>query len=316
MFIGNGVPTSVFIYSRCDISMDDAGGSWVTKISLSCFAFSYAIAMILEISRLFFRAPIRFLIIIGITIAGIFAHAVYLWLKFQKDFSGGTPMSSWYDWCLMVSLAVAITYVIIAIRKNENSIGIFFLPLILLLIIVALFVKNHDPFTPSEATNIWAITHGVTLLLGTSSMIIAFVAGVMYLVHAFRLKKKLPPRVGFRLPSLEWLERCNRLSLFYATGLIAAGLVSGAIMNILRSTENQSGIPWTDSVVVSSGVLLLWLITVTIFEAFYKPARQGRKIAYLTLASFVFLAMVLVFVFTAEHAASTEQVSWIREALL
>ena len=110
--------------------MNGPDASWMTKISLSCFAFSYAIAMILEISRLFFRAPVRILIIIGLTIAGIFAHTVYLWLKFQKDFSGGTPMSSWYDWCLMVSLAVAITYAIIAIKKNENSVGIFFLPLI------------------------------------------------------------------------------------------------------------------------------------------------------------------------------------------
>jgi len=289
--------------------MDSSDGSWMTKISLSCFAFSYAIAMVLEISRLFFRAPIRFLIIVGITIAGIFAHTVYLWLKFQKDFSGGTPMASWYDWCLMVSLAVAITYAIIAIKKNENSVGIFFLPLILLLILTALLIKNRDAFTPSEATNVWAITHGISLLLGTSAMIVAFVAGVMYLVHAFRLKKKMPPRVGFRLPSLEWLEQCNRLSLFYATGLIAAGLVSGAIMNVLQNSENQAGIPWTNSVIISSGALLFWLVGVTIFEASYKPARRGQKIAYLTLASFVFLVMVLGFTLMAEHAAQNEQVS-------
>ena len=295
--------------------MDTTDGSWMAKISLSCFAFSYAIAMILEISRLFFRAPIRFLIIIGITIAGIFAHTVYLWLKFQKDFSGGTPMASWYDWCLMVSLAVAITYAIIAIKKNENSVGIFFLPLVLLLILIAMLIKNRDAFTPSEATNVWDITHGVSLLLGSAAMIIAFVAGVMYLVHAFRLKKKMPPRVGFRLPSLEWLEQCNRQSLFYATGLIAAGLVSGAIMNVLQNSENSAGIPWTNSVIVSSGALLFWLLGVTVFEALYKPARQGQKIAYLTLASFVFLMMVLGFTLMAEHAAQTEQVSLLWEPL-
>ena len=295
--------------------MDSTDGSWMTKISLSCFAFSYAIAMILEISRRFFLAPSRYLFIIGITIPGILAHTVSLWLKFQKDFSGGTPMASWYDWCLMVSLAIAITYVIIAIKKNENSVGIFFLPLVLLLILIAMLIKNRDAFTPSEATNVWAITHGISLLLGTSAMIIAFVAGVMYLVHAFRLKKKMPPRVGFRLPSLEWLEQCNRQSLFYATGLIAAGLVSGAIMNVLQNSENSAGIPWTNSVIVSSGALLFWLLGVTVFEALYKPARQGQKIAYLTLASFVFLMMVLGFTLMAEHAAQTEQVSLLWEPL-
>ena len=295
--------------------MNGSDAGWMTKISLSCFAFSYLLAMILEVSRLFFRAPIRFLVIVGMTFAGIFAHTIYLWLKFQEDFSGGTPMSSWYDWCLMVSLAVAFTYVIIAIKKNENSIGIFFLPLILMFIAVALMVEDYEAFSNSEATNVWAITHGVTLLVGTSAMMVAFGAGVMYLVHAFRLKKKLPPRLGFRLPSLEWLEQCNRHALFYATGLIAAGLVSGAIMNILKSTQNQTAIPWTNSVIVSSGVLLIWLITVTIFEAVYKPARQGRKIAYLTLASFVFLAMVLGFVFMAKHAGQTDSISLVKGVL-
>ena len=125
----------------------------------------------------------------------------------------------------------------------------------------------------------------------------------------------MPPRVGFRLPSLEWLEQCNRLSLFYATGLIAAGLVSGAIMNILQNSENHAGIPWTNSVILSSGALLFWLIGVTIFEALYKPARRGQKIAYLTLASFVFLVMVLSFTLMAEHAAQNDQVSYVWESL-
>ena len=297
--------------------MEASDGSWITRISASCFAFSYAIAMILEISRLFFRAPVRFLVIIGLMVAGIFAHTVYIWLKFQEDSKGGAPMSSWYDWCLTVSLAVAVFYAMIAIKKNENSVGIFFLPLILLLIMVASFVKDPEySLTQQEATSIWADTHGDSLLFGTSAMIVAFVAGVMYLIHAFCLKKKLPPRVGFRLPSLEWLELCNRQSLFYATGLIAAGLISGVIMNILQNSENQAGIPWDDSDIISSAVLLIWLIILTVFEALYKPARQGRKIAYLTLASFVFLAMVLGFTLIAKHAADNRQVSYLWEALL
>ena len=51
--------------------------------------------------------------------------------------------------------------------------------------------------------------------------------------------------------------------------------------------------PWTDSVVISSAVLLVWLLAATIFEWLYKPAQQGRKVAYLTVASFLFLALVM-----------------------
>jgi hypothetical protein len=44
---------------------------------------------------------------------------------------------------------------------------------------------------------------------------------------------------------------------------------------------------------------------VLIFEACYKPAREGRKVAYLTVASFVFLGLVLYFVLFFEHARNT-----------
>ena len=63
-----------------------------------------------------------------------------------------------------------------------------------------------------------------------------------------------------------------------------------------------SASPWTDPVVLSSGALFAWVSAATVFESFYKPARQGKKVAYLTLASFVFLGLVLYFVFFREHA--------------
>ncbi|HEY6564846.1 MAG TPA: hypothetical protein VIY86_10145, partial [Pirellulaceae bacterium] len=43
----------------------------------------------------------------------------------------------------------------------------------------------------------------------------------------------------------------------------------------------------------SSSLLMLWIVTVSVFVAVYPPARGGRKIAYLTVASFVFSAIVL-----------------------
>jgi CDP-diglyceride synthetase len=129
--------------------------------------------------------------------------------------------------------------------------------------------------------------------------------GVMYLVQSYRLKHKLPPRPGFKLPSLEWLQRFNRESLLISTCLLFAGLVSGLVINL--NQHGDRAVPWTDPVVVSSGVLFLWLTALTLFEYFYKPARQGRKVAYLTLASFLFLGLALGFVLFGEHARSKRQ---------
>jgi CDP-diglyceride synthetase len=128
----------------------------------------------------------------------------------------------------------------------------------------------------------------------------------MYLVQSYRLKHKLLPRPGFRLPSLEWLQMVNKQTLYLSAILVAVGLFAGVVLNVLRK---QSGISWTDPLIVSSGGLLAWLFAATLFELLYKPAQQGRKVAYLTIVNFVFLAAVLAIVLFGEskHAVGARE---------
>jgi hypothetical protein len=74
---------------------------------------------------------------------------------------------------------------------------------------------------------------------------------------------------------------------------VALGLIAGIILNAVERSGNGAGVPWNDSVVLTSSLLLMWLIAATVFEWLYKPAQQGRKVAYLTVASFLFLALVI-----------------------
>ena len=39
--------------------------------------------------------------------------------------------------------------------------------------------------------------------------------------------------------------------------------------------------------------MLAWLVVAAVFGGLYKPARHGRKVAYLTVASFGFLMLAL-----------------------
>jgi ABC-type uncharacterized transport system permease subunit len=45
--------------------------------------------------------------------------------------------------------------------------------------------------------------------------------------------------------------------------------------------------------VLSLAAMLLWLVAAEVFRLVYPAARRGRKVAYLTLASFVFLVIAL-----------------------
>ncbi len=283
----------------------------LSGITITCFAGSYLVTLGLEISRLFFRLRVRWLVMILSAAAGMLAHTIYLFTLTRSELADGrmAPLSGWYDWCLIGSWVLAGAYLGLAVRRPQNTIGIFLLPLVLGLIAAGSAVNEMAPFDRQDAISYWGVIHGVMLLIGTVTAALGFAAGVMYLLQSYRLKRKLPPRPGFRLPSLEWLQRFNRRCLWISTGLLALGLLAGLVLNLVRQSTGSATVAWTDRVVVSSAILFLWLIVATMFESFYKPAREGRKVAYMTLASFVFVGLALGFVLMGQHASNSERAS-------
>jgi hypothetical protein len=278
------------------------------SIKISCFALAYLITLCLEGSRLFFRLPVRMVIIFGMGFAGFVTHTLYLAHRSATIADGSLPLSSWYDWYLVAAWIIAASYLLLLATRPETSVGMFLLPLTLLLIGIAYPLRDKGTFQRDQAIFSWQTAHGVALLLGMVTVTLGFAAGVMYLIQSYRLKHHLRPRQGFRLPSLEWLQKVNQQMLFYSTFLFALGLLSGIILNAVRRGQSTGAVPWSDSVVISSGLLLLWLVGSSTFEVLYKPAQQGRKVAYLTVASFGFLVIVLgMLVFGTSAHAPTHQ---------
>jgi hypothetical protein len=281
-------------------------------VQIFCFAASYAVALALEVARVVFRAPLRPVLSLGFAGAGLFAHSVYLVNEARQasPAAGELPLSSWRDWCLLAAWVLVAAYLAMTAKRSAGALGVFVLPLVFLLIGVAWwFSELAEPFPRAQAYRYWSIVHGVALLLGTVVVMLGFVAGVMYLVQSYRLKQKMPPRRGLQLPSLEWLQRMNEDSFILSTCLLAAGLISGVVLNVIRQTTADPSLPWTDPVVWTSGILFAWLAASSIFNFAYKPARQGQKVAYLTVASFVFLGLALgVVLFSpTSHASSGER---------
>jgi Cytochrome C assembly protein len=273
-------------------------------ISLLCFTASYAVALALEISRLFFRMPVRLVVMIGFAAAGLMAHSLYLWNRAQL---GATPLSSWHDWYLIASWVLAATYLALVATRPQTNVGLFLLPVVLVLAAIAWAFPRDDTFPRDRALQMWGVAHGVMLLLGTIAVSFGFAAGLMYLVQSWRLKQHAPHPAGLRLPSLEWLQAVNKQSLVYSSCFIALGLVAGIVLNAVKAAGRGGSVPWTDSVVISSAVLLVWLLAATLFEWLYKPAQQGRKVAYLTIASFLFLALVVAVLLVGESQHARPQ---------
>lgn len=275
--------------------------AFISGISITCFAACYLIALGLEVARLLFRRRVPARAPGVVCLIGWLTHSLYLIAQTQAEVANRAiaPLSSWYDFCLLTAWVMTGAYLGLSVRRPDNALGAFFLPLVLAAVGLAIMFRDAAPFPAGRALSIWRIVHGMTLLLGTTAVVMGFATGLMYLLQSYRLKHKLPPGGHFKLPSLEWLQKFNREALIISTCSLAIGLLSGVVLKLIGA----GNVAWHDRVVLSSGVLFLWLVTVTVFESVYKPARQGHKIAYITLANFVFLGLALYFVLFDSHAS-------------
>ncbi len=263
----------------------------LSGISVTCFAGSYAVALALESTRLAFRSRVRRVVRLAWGAAGLVAHTAYLFYRAVE--TSKLPLSTEYDWYLMAAWVLAALCVAANTLKPQLASGLFLLPLVLGLIAVAVFVADVHPFPQSQAARYWGMVHGAFWLLGSVSVSIGFVAGLMHLLHSYRLRHKRLPLRGLVLPSLEWLERTSVRALVLSMLLLSVGFASGLVLNAVSRRLDLDDLPWSDPVIWSSGLLWAWMATATVFIAVYRPARQGRKIAYLTVASFLVLAATL-----------------------
>ncbi len=257
------------------------------KITILCFAASYAVTLLLEITRLLFRSGLRGAVMLGFAGAGLLAHSLYLAHRWSAE--GVAPLSSDFDWCLGAAWALAVFYLYLTWYHPRNPIGLFTLPLVLALVLLAQFGASRAPYPQAEGARLLGLAHGAALLLGSVAVMIGFATGLMYLIQASRLKHKTLPRRGFELPSLEWLQRVNERSIGFSVFFLLGGFFTGVALSRGRHGE----VYWSDPVVWTSSALVGWMVLAAAFNLLYKPARHGRKVAYITLATFVFLAVVL-----------------------
>jgi ABC-type uncharacterized transport system permease subunit len=263
----------------------------LSGVGIICFASSYAIAWALEISRLLFRSGVRGAIMLGFAAAGLVAHTAFLY--YRAIDATGAPLSSERDWFLVAAWALVVVYLFLAAVRPKVPFGLFLLPLALGLIGAAAFWAPTEPLAREPASKIWGAIHGVSIVLAVVSVLVGFMAGLMYLAQSRRLKHKRLPGGRLRLPSLEWLEKANSHAIIASLVMLGVGVLSGMILNLINRSDEAARLRWNDPVVLSTWLMFLWLLGAVLAIAIYRPARQGRKVAYLTVASFVFLIIML-----------------------
>jgi ABC-type transport system involved in cytochrome c biogenesis permease subunit len=260
-------------------------GIWVVVV-FAC----YGAALGQELLGLTRRSAGRRFALAATTLVGIAAQAVDL--VRHATLVEALPLSSPAEWLFVAAGVLALLYLAAIFYLPSTPSGIVMLPLVLGLVVASQFA-THEPFATERTFYYWGTAHGVALMLGTVAVCVGFWAGLMYLIQSYALKRR-QSLVGLRLPSLEWLERINSRSLAVSTLLVALGFASGLVLSMLMHRDDTPRALWTDPVVLSSAAMLLWLVVAEVFRLVYPAARQGRKVAYLTLASFLFLVITVL----------------------
>ncbi len=264
------------------------------KITRFCFGASYAVALLFELAQLFWPRRVQRWVATGFGIAGLVAHSVFLAVQRPS-------LSSQYGTLLLLSWILAVFYVYGSVHYRKQTWGAFVLPVVLGLVVLTSAVPRDEELDGSlfiRGESFWGFLHGCLLLLAAVGVCIGFVASVMYLVQARRLRVKVPPGTGLRMLSLERLEEMNRRAINLAFPLLTAGVLVGIALMIHRRDDLRE---WTDPRIIAGAVL--WLVFALVLYLRYGVHRRGRPLAVLTIVAFALLLVALI----SSHAAPVKE---------
>lgn len=261
------------------------------KVTVFCFLASYVVALAIELARWLLRLDVLRWGVVGMTGAGLVAQTAYLVVRSsQTDLP--PLLGSTHDWLLVSAWLTVVLFLGIQVFNSRLSLGIFFLPVVCLLVILSQFVSTTSmPLVNRSSIPIywWGMLHATFLVLGMLGVVLALLVSVMYLMQHSRLKHKRSEPGGLHLLSLERLGRLNWWLVIISVPLLTLGILSGLWLSFLANKGAQlvSVAFIADAVIWGAMALLFgWLLV--------SKHATGRLVAFRTLLACVFLLTTLL----------------------
>jgi ABC-type transport system involved in cytochrome c biogenesis permease subunit len=259
------------------------------KVSVACIFFSYVVAVVFAFLRLRGRSAINRWTTLLMTMAGFVANTIYLIVR-SRNADLPPLLASTHDWILVVAWVAILLYLFLTILDSELPLGVFVLPLVLLLVAVSPFV-GLEPNSPGQLDprRGWLMLHAALLVFGIVGVTVSLILAVMYLVQHRRLKRRQGMQTGVHLPSLPRLARWNRLAVVVSVPTLTLGMLAGVLLG-----QNQVLLDVvSDPIVIGSGIG--WLVMVGFFLWLLSTDRPAEKqVAMLTVWACGFLLLTIV----------------------
>ena len=205
------------------------------------------------------------------------------------------PVDSHETQSLLALLLVA-TFLTIYARYRTVALGIFVLP-------VAILLTWAPAFRPGQETILlahsgWIFLHIVLLLTAYAALFLSLIASLLYLVQERRLKAKLPSLRS--LPPLETTDQIGLKTLLFGFPCMTAGLLIGSALAVQTIGPSY----FLDPKILLA--FAMWVAYIGMIYIRRHSGLRGRRAVY--LSSFIFLVVLAVWAanqFSSVHRFAT-----------
>jgi ABC-type uncharacterized transport system permease subunit len=241
------------------------------------------------------------------TVAAVFFHFVSL-AEMLNAAHHRLPVES-HELQSLLALLFGLAFLAVYAWYRSVAIGIFVLPIVFLLTMLAAFRPGEETFTVPIRTG-WIFLHIVLLLAAYAALVLSLLASLLYLIQERRLKSPLGLPLGskpstFRfLPALdtplETIDQIALKTLLFGLPCMTAGLLIGSVI----AQHDFGSTYFRDPKILLA--FAMWLAYIAMIHIRRISGMRGRRAVY--LSSFVFLVVLTVWAanqFSAVHRFAT-----------
>jgi cytochrome c-type biogenesis protein CcsB len=217
--------------------------------------------------------------------AGFVLHTVFL--AYGYYVLGTAPVLNLKSALSFFAWTITGAYLVFQLRFGLMVLGSFIAPLAAFLLILSSALPVVETTVKPIYRSIWLSVHVGTIFLGNGLFAITFMAGIMYLIQEYQIKRKRLGPLYARLPSLETLDSIGYHSLVYGFPFLTIGMISGSIY-----AQYALGTYWQwDPKEVWS--LVTWLFYAALLHERLAVGWRGRRAALMSIVCF----LILIFTF-------------------
>ena len=255
----------------------------------------YILSFLFLLINFYFNKPILQTLQTLFTSIAILANVVQVLVRWQ-----GMRRISVYalqDLLMLVTLSLAIVYLLIILRHKRPYVGFVLLPMISAAGLFSLFL-TPEPVHSNVLASMWLYVHIPLTVIGTAFFMAAFTAGLMFFALERKLKAKKFGRMYDRLPPLAVINALSNAALYLGFAFYTAGVFAAAAWMRFKYHKAMGGVSVSNAFggSLQNKIILVCVAWVMVAIILFIKNRRGMSSRQAALASVIgFAAIILAY---------------------